>query len=62
MIDDTRGERFPRVAEAVSGVWSSSVGKPVWGMQVVLLVGTDGKWKGPMGIRIWRKGGPSKVE
>lgn len=60
VLDDTSWERFARVAEAVSWVWSSSVGKPVWGMQVVLLLGTDGKWKVPLGIRIWRKGGPSK--
>lgn len=62
VIDDTSWERFTRVAEAVSWVWSSSVGKPVWGMQVVLLLWTDGKWKVPIGIRIWRQGGPSKVE
>ena len=43
-------------------MWSSSVGKPVWGMQVVLLLGTEGKWKSPLGIRLWRQGGPSKVE
>jgi hypothetical protein len=61
VIDDPRWERFPRVAEAGSWVWSSSVGKPVWGMQVVRLLGTNGKWKVPVGIRIWRKGGPSKV-
>src|SRR5215470_20331874 len=62
VIDDTSWERFTRVAEAVSWVWSSSVGKPVWGMQGVLLLWTDGKWKIPVGIRVWRKGGPSKVE
>jgi putative transposase len=62
VFDDTSWERFTRVADAVSWVWSSSVGKPVWGMQVVLLLWTDGKWKVPLGIRIWRKGGPSKVE
>ena len=61
VIDDTSWERFTRVADAVSWVWSSSVGKPVWGMQVVLLLWTDGKWKVPVGMRIWRKGGPSKV-
>ena len=60
--DDTRWQRFTRVAEAVSWVWSSSVGKPVWGMQVVLLLWTNGKWKVPLGMRLWRKGGPSKVE
>jgi len=62
VLDDTSWERFTRVADAVSWVWSSSVGKPVWGMQVVLLLWTDGKWKVPLGIRLWRKGGPSKVE
>jgi putative transposase len=62
VIDDTSWERFTRVADAVSWVWSSSVGKSVWGMQVVLLVWTNGKWKVPVGMRIWRKGGPSKVE
>jgi hypothetical protein len=61
VIDDTSWERFTRVADAVSWVWSSSVGKPVWGMQVVLLLWTKGKGKVPLGIRIWRQGGPSKV-
>jgi len=55
-IDDTSGERFTRVAEAVRWGWASSVGKPGWGMQVVLLWWTDGKWKVPLGIRLWRKG------
>ena len=31
-------------------------------MQVVLLLWTEGKWKVPVGIRLWRQGGPSKVE
>ena len=60
-IDDTSWERFTHVAEAVSWVWSSSVNKPVWGMQVVLLWWTDGRWEIPLGIRLWRKGGRSKV-
>ena len=60
--DDTRWERFIRVAEAVSWVWARSVSKPVWGMQVVVLLWTAGKWKVPVGIRLWRKGGPSKGE
>lgn len=62
VIDDTSWERFTRVAEAVSWVWSSSAGKPIRGMQVVLVLWTNGKWKVPLGIRIWRKGGPSKVD
>ena len=62
MLEDTRWERFTHVADAVSGGWSSSVGKAVWGMPVVLLLWTAGKWKVPLGMRLWRKGGPSKVE
>jgi hypothetical protein len=31
VIDDTSWERFTRVADAVSWVWSGSVGKPVGG-------------------------------
>lgn len=62
ILDDTSWQRFTRVADAVSWVWSSSVGKPVWGMQVVVLVWTDGRWKVPIGLRLWQKGGPSKVE
>jgi hypothetical protein len=62
IIEDTSWERFTHVAEAVSWGWSRSVGKPVWGMQVVLLLWTNGKGKVPLGVRIGRKGGPSKVE
>jgi len=61
VIDDTSWEWFTPVADAVSWVWSSRVGKPVWGMQVVLVLWTQGKWKVPLGMRIWHKGGPSKV-
>jgi hypothetical protein len=62
VMDDTSWERFTRVSDAVTWVWSGSVGQPIWGMQVVLLLWTNGKWKVPVGIRIWCKGGPSKVE
>ena len=59
VIDDTSWERFTRVAPGVSWVWSSRIGKPIWGLQVVLLLWTDGKWKVPLGIRVWRQGGPT---
>ena len=62
VIDDTSWERFPRGAQAVRGGGSRSGGKPVWGRQVVLWLWPDGKWQGPVGIRLGRKGGPSKVE
>jgi putative transposase len=62
VLDDTTWQRWTRKAEAVSFVWDSSIGKVVFGMSVVLLVWTDGKRKVPLGLRVWRKGGKSKVE
>jgi hypothetical protein len=62
VLDDTTWERCAKHSEAVSWVWSSSAGHITQGMQVVLLIWTDGYWKVPVGIRLWRKGGQSKVE
>lgn len=62
VLDDTTWRRFTKKAEAVSFVWDSSVGKVVFGMNVVLLIWTDGKRKVPLGLRVWHKGGKSKVE
>lgn len=61
ILDDTTWQRWTRKSEAVSFVWDSSIGKVVFGMSVVLLIWTDGKRRVPLGIRIWRKGGKSKV-
>lgn len=61
VIDDTTWKRYAKRADAVSWVWDSTAGKIVSGMQVVLLIWTDGKRKIPLSIRIWRKGGRSKV-
>jgi len=61
IIDDTAWQRWAKKAAAVGLVWESSASRVVLGMQVVLLLWTDGHWKVPMGIRIWRPGGPSKV-
>lgn len=61
VIDDTCWQRWALKSEAVSWVWSSAAGRAVRGMQVVLLVWTDGRWKVPLGLRLWRKGGESKV-
>lgn len=62
VLDDTSWQRWAKKAEAVSLLWCGSVGKVLMGMQVVLLIWTDGNWKVPIGIRLWQKGGPSKVE
>ena len=62
VLDDTTWERWAKHSEAVSWVWSSSAGHITQGMQVVLLIWTDGYWKVPVGMRLWRKGEKSKVE
>lgn len=62
VLDDTTWQRWTKKAEAVSFVWDSSVGKVVFGMSVVLLIWTDGRRKVPLGLRVWQKGGKSKVE
>lgn len=61
VIDDTCWQRWALKSEAVSWVWSSTAGRTVRGMQVVLLIWTDGRWKVPLGMRLWRKGRASKV-
>lgn len=61
ILDDTTWRRWTKKAEAVSFVWDSSAGKVVFGMSVVLLIWTDGQRKVPVGIRVWQKGGKSKV-
>ena len=48
LLDDTTWQRQAKLAEAVSKVWSSTAGGVRLGMQVVLLVWTDGKRKIPV--------------
>jgi len=43
-------------------VFSSRERKPVYGMPLVLLVWTDGTLRIPLGMRLWRSGGASKIE
>jgi hypothetical protein len=40
--------------------YSSTIGKPVWGMCVVVLVWTDGRVRIPIDYRIFTKSGPNK--
>lgn len=61
LLDDTTWRRWAEQAEAVSWVWSSSAVHVVRGMQAVLLVWTDRHIKVPVGMRLWRRGGQSKV-
>ncbi|CAN5513031.1 transposase [soil metagenome] len=62
IIDDTTWHRFGKKLEGASFVWDSSIGKSLFGMQVVLLIWTDGRWRLPLSIRIWHKGGKSKLK
>ena len=62
LIDDTIWQRFGKKLEGVSYVWDSTIGKKVLGTNVVLLIWTDGKRQIPVGLRIWQKGGKSKVK
>jgi hypothetical protein len=61
IVDDTV---LPKpFATAIAGLaWmsSSQERKPVYGFALVLLVWTNGLVRVPLGIRLWRKGGPSK--
>jgi hypothetical protein len=62
ILDDTCWARWAKHSEAVSWVWSSTHRRSVRGMQAVLLVWTDGRVRVPLGVRLWQKGGRSKVE
>jgi Transposase DDE domain. len=62
VLDDTTWQRQAKLSEAVFKVWSSTAGGVRLGMQVVALIWTDGQRKIPLSIRLWQKGGKSKVE
>jgi hypothetical protein len=62
ILDDTAWARWAVRSEAVSWVWSSTHARVLRGHQVVLLIWTDGRVRVPLGIRLWQKGGASKVE
>ena len=62
LIDDTIWQRYGKKLKAVSFVWDSTIGKKVLGTNVVLLIWTDGKRRIPLGLRIWQKGGKSKLK
>ncbi|HJP95841.1 MAG TPA: transposase [Candidatus Saccharimonadales bacterium] len=62
VLDDTTWQRQTKCSEAVAKVWSSTAGGVRLGMQVVLLIWTDGQRKIPVSMRLWQKGGKSKIE
>jgi hypothetical protein len=63
IIDDTVLEKpYGKEFEGASYVFSSSKGKAVYGYQLVLLIWTDGIKRIILGERLYRKGGPTKIE
>jgi putative transposase len=63
MLDDTViAKPFARAIEGLAWVFSSRARKPVYGLSRGLLVWTNGTLRIPLGMRLWRPGGPSKIE
>jgi DDE superfamily endonuclease len=63
IIDDTVIPKpFAAAIEGLAWGFSSQERKPVYGLCLVLLVWTDGTLRIPVGLRLWRKGGPSKSD
>jgi hypothetical protein len=63
IIDDTVIPKpFAAAIEGLTWVFSSQERKPVYGLSLILLVWTNGALRIPLGMRLWRKGGPSKYE
>jgi putative transposase len=63
LLDDTViAKPFATAMESLAWVFSSQERRPVYGFSLVLLVWTDGTFRIPLGVRLWRKGGPSKYE
>lgn len=63
ILDDTVIPKpFATTIESLAWVFSSQERKPVYGFSLVLLIWTNGTLRIPLGLRLWRKGGPSKYE
>lgn len=62
ILDDTSWARWAKQSKGVGYVWSGSCSKTIWGMQVVMLIWTDGKKKVPLDIKVYEKDGPSKIK
>jgi hypothetical protein len=63
VIDDTVVPKpFATAMEGLAWVYSSQERKPVYGFSLVLLIWTNGGLRIPLGVRLWHRGGPSKME
>lgn len=62
ILDDTVIPKpFATAMESLAWVFSSQQRKSVYGFSLVLLIWTNGTLRIPLGVRLWRKGGPSNV-
>jgi hypothetical protein len=63
ILDDTVIPKpFATAMESLAWVFSSQERRPVYGFSLVLLIWTNGALRIPLGLRLWRKGGPPKYE
>lgn len=62
LLDDTVLDKFGAAIFGVHWVYCSRLQKVVRGLNLVVLLWSDGKRRLPIGIKIWRAGGNSKVE
>jgi hypothetical protein len=63
ILDDTVIPKlFATAMEGPAWVFSSQERQPVYGFSLVPLVWTNGTLRIPLGLRPWRKGGPSKYQ
>jgi hypothetical protein len=63
IVDDTViPQPCATAMEGLAWVFSSQERRPVYGFSLVLFVWTNGAVRIPRGLRLWRKGGPSKDE
>jgi putative transposase len=60
-IDDTVLDKFGEHIFGVAWVYSSRQQRVVRGLNVVVMIWTDGQRRIPVGIKLWRKGGPTKI-
>lgn len=60
-IDDMVLDKFGTHIFGVACVYSSRQQRVVQGLNVVVLIWTDRQRRIPVGIKLWRKGGPTKV-
>ncbi|MCA1626587.1 MAG: transposase [Acidobacteria bacterium] len=61
-LDDTVLDKFGLAIFGVSWVYCSRLQRVVSGLNVVVLIWTDGTRRLPVGLRLWHKGGESKVK